>query len=705
MTGTSRALSRLGVAGLGAVMMFAGLVPFTATVANAAIASSVSLSPGDTAAVGECNAFTATVTPTGTSITVNIQEAVPSSTAIAGEAIGFCDPVTPPNTDTEGAVTAGPGTPGANTTAGGTAASPADAAHSCHNTAATDSTHTSNVSCNTTYTDANGDGKIVFGVASTTPGSMSVNAFGDNNSNGAQDVGEPGATSTKTWVANNPNASTDKISCTPTTATNPAGTTHTFTCTVTDANGVALAGATNVKFVITSGPDASAVPQNCTTTANGTGGTTTGQSTCQYLNNGTPGHDVITAYLEQNAIVGQQAGEPSTTITKDWVAAAPSTSQITVTCSTGQISSAANGTSGTDAACQEPLSAKNVTVTAKVTNGSPAQPVSGVVVQFALGPVGFAAQDANDTESITPTSCTTGSDGSCSTTFTDTVPKDGEQFKVTANLSRQGPSTASATATITYHQATDVEARNIAVLPDAASQPSGGAQAFVATVTDEFGNPVSGACVGWSESGPGRFSSSTQGPGCTQEDANGNFVGSWPTSCITAANGQCGTEVTSLSTETGAETITGSLLTNYQDTGGTPPFECQEVAGKSFGATDANAKTAGNCTDTGTVTWKTSTPPPPHGRQAVSVHLTCFSRHAHKVTCVAQLSKAIAGVTVIFRDGHGNKVGSDVTGSGGKARLHLRGLRSGSHHKYQAHAKRSSRTFSADSNFARVTVK
>src|SRR5438067_3027913 len=80
MTGTSRVLRRLGVAGLGAVVVYSGLVPLTALTANAISgpftatnATSVSLSAGDTAGVGTCNPFTITVGPAGSSVSVNIQ--------------------------------------------------------------------------------------------------------------------------------------------------------------------------------------------------------------------------------------------------------------------------------------------------------------------------------------------------------------------------------------------------------------------------------------------------------------------------------------------------------------------------------------------------------------------------------------------------------------------------------------------------------
>jgi len=720
MTGTSRALRRLGVTGLGAAIISVGLVPLTEIAANAAVvyptttATSVSLSPDtDTAAANACNPFTITVGgPANRSVSVNIQQSVPAATAgtAAGAVvIGFCQPLAAnPDSGPVTPVLAGPGTPGATTTA----ASPNPS--SCTNTALAANT-AGNVSCNTSYTDTNNDGSIVIGVTSNTAGSMSVNAFGDANANGAQDSGEPGDTSIKTWVANSQTATTDKITCTPATATNPTNSTHNFTCTVTDAAGNGLAGVTNVNYIVTSGPDATAVPTSCPTTANGTAGTTAGNTQCALVNNGQPGHDVIVVYLEQNSIVGQQSGEPSTTITKDWVQSASSGSTLSISCSPHQTATTpAAGTppTGATANCQEDVATKSVTITATATNGSPATPQAGVVITFDNPPtqVGGAA-DAGDTESVSPTTCVTNSSGTCTATFTDTSPVDGEVFNVVAHLTRQGQASATATATITYHTATSNEARNVTLAPKTATQPQGGSQDFLATVTDRFGNPVPNTCLGFNETGAGHFAN-TNTFACGVPPFGG-AAGTYDTQCVTSATGQCKVTVVSQTTESGIETVSVTIDANNYFSATT--VECTAPADRTY-ATGGNSTTtppgnasvgakAGNCTDSGVVTWKSSTPPPTTKRVVVNLKLACFSHHKHKVTCVGQLSKAISGVTVIFYNGHGNKIGSDVTGSAGKAKLHIRGLRSGSHHKYQAHAKRSSRTFAADSKIARVTVK
>jgi len=711
MTGTSKALKRLGVTGLGAAVMFAGLVPLTELAANAAAypittATSVSLSPdSDTAANGECNPFTVTIAPTNGSVSVNIQQSIPAAAAPTATTIGFCNPTTSPEGNST-VTQAGPEASAAGTT---TTAAVNGTCTNNNNTAAA----AGNVSCDTTYTDTNNDGKVTFGVTSNQPGTMSVTAFGDANGNGAADVGEAKDTSTKTWVVNNKNASSDKISCSPTSATNPAGAPagHTIKCVVTDANGNALAGADNVKFVVTSGPDTNATPQGCSTTTDGTAGSVPGESTCVLNNGGTPGHDVVSIYLEQNGVSGQQAGEPSTTVTKDWVLAAPSTSTLTISCSPNQTGSTAPP--GATANCTEPLTQNNVTLTALVQNGSPAQPVANVIVQFGQ-PVDIGGADAGDTESVSPTTCTTGANGQCSVTFNDTTPTNGEHVRVTGTLPTQGGGNPTATVDITYHAATRNEARNITVAPKTATQTSGGSQDFVATVTDRIGSPVPGVCVGFTEGGPGHFAN-TDTIACLVAPPF-STAGSYQTTCITSSAGQCTVTVVSQSTESGNETVTATIdANNYPGGAAGNRVECSAPADRTFTGTNNSTTTppgdpatgapAGNCSASGVVTWRTSTPPPPHRRVAISLKLSCFSHAKHHVTCVAQTRpSAYAGVKVIFYNGKGNRVGTDLTGRAGKAKLHLSGFKSGSKHRFQAHAKRSARTHSADSKQVVVKV-
>jgi len=706
MTGTSKALKRLGVAGLSTVLMTTGLAAFAATAANAAAATSVTLSPdADQAATGECNPFTATVNA-GSTITVNIQEAVPTNTAAAGTAIGFCNPTT----SAEGnptAATAGPGTAGSNTTAAGTAAPPATAANSCHNTAATTTT-ASNVSCNSTFTDvgAPADGKIIFGVASNTAGTMTVNAFGDTNANGAQDVNESGDQSTKTWVANNPNSNTNTVSCTPTSQANPTGSTANFTCTVKDSAGNGLAGQT-VHFGVSSGPQAGA-PSNatCGPTESGAGGTTVGKTpTCSYSNTtNTPGHDVINVWLDTNGTPGQQAGEPSTTITNDWVTASPTTSQLTVTCSPNPTGHFTDSVTDDSTECQDPLTQKTSTLTATVVNGTPAAPVSGVLVQwniiFNSTPVGDT-----DTETLSANSCLTDSSGKCSVTLTNNVPTENEDIDVEATLPRQGAGSLFAEGETYWTAPVKTDARNISVAPKTSSQTSGGSQTLEATVIDRFNNPVPGVLVDWTESGPGAF-------------RNQN-------TCRTDANGKCSVEVASLQPESGDETVTATI--DAPDSYGFGNrLECESAAGFSTtdkfdnynpnGGSGTNAKggnnpaltapNAGNCSDNATVSWS-GTAPPPH-KTKISASITCFSPKRHVLKCKVVESPAKAGLLVRFKRvtaSGKHSIGTDFTNSNGVAKLKLRHLKSHKVWRVMAHVYATSTTTGANTNTDGTRIK
>jgi len=717
MTGTSKALKRLGVAGLSAVVATVGLGTMTATSAFAAAQPGASTSVAldkhtDTAAVGTCNAFTATVNA-GSVLTVQIQQSLlasgPAPNAAPAHSIGFCTPTAPVANDSAGTgPVATPGTPGANTAVNANPAPPAAAnGGNCYNSTTPPAPPAANtsasVSCYSQFTDANNDGKIVFGVRSTDAGTMSIDAFGDTNAAGTigvHDVTEPGDAATKTWVANTPNASTNKITCTPATATNPAGTQHKFTCTVTDANGVAISGATNVNFQIASGPDAGISTTSpggsgatCSTTGNNNAGApanagtnTTGVSECSYTNNGTPGTDQITAYLEQNGQTGLQSGgtEPNTTISKTWVLPAPQTSVVSLDCSPNETQAASSTNSG-NSACTLPPSTKSATLTAKVVNGSPAAPVSGAVVTFTVAQTGGPV-DANDTEAVSPTSCTTDSSGTCTTTFTDSAPVNGEQWTVTASIPRQGAANDTATSTITFHTATEGEARNITVAPASASQQSGGVQAFTATVTDRFGGPIQGVCVAWTESGPGRFTGNSFTCGVTAEDANGNATQT-DAACLTAANGQCSVEVTSQPSEVGSETITASIRTNNTDFGGNPvAFECNAPAGFSYfngvgtftrvgttpnanGANNAQTGAkAGNCTAQGTVSWTAGAP-----TGAASVTVSAANGRTGKLETATATVKDASGAAVANQvvqfsvTGANNATGSATTNASGVA--------------------------------------
>jgi hypothetical protein len=163
------------------------------------------------------------------------------------------------------------------------------------------------------------------------------------------------------------------------------------------------------------------------------------------------------------------------------------------------------------------------------------------------------------------------------------------------------------------------------VQPKTGTQAPGGAQNFTATVTDRFGNPVQGVCVGWDlTSGPGHFANVVAD--CSYDYAQYQSSTSYDTTCLTRTNGQCTVQIVTGPAEAGTTVVTASL--DPAATGGysynysnATHNECQAPAGQTYSSdgTGSGSSTtpatapgapAGNCTDTGSVTWTTATASP-----------------------------------------------------------------------------------------------
>jgi hypothetical protein len=129
------------------------------------------------------------------------------------------------------------------------------------------------------------------------------------------------------------------IAFTPATATNPVGTSHTVTATVTstDAGGHPSPGpGVAIEFDVIAGPNTGQTshppspnltcsPSNCTTAANG-------QVSWTYTSNGTPGTDTIQAcFPDRPPVVHRTAGDEARqcrTVTKVWATATPSPTPV-----------------------------------------------------------------------------------------------------------------------------------------------------------------------------------------------------------------------------------------------------------------------------------------------------------------------------------------------------------------------------------------
>jgi beta-propeller repeat-containing protein len=161
------------------------------------------------------------------------------------------------------------------------------------------------------------------------PGMDAITAYADTDSDNVRDSGEPGAAATKTWVSGAP----ARLILAPKTATNPVGTQHCVTATVTDAFGNPTPDVT-VRFAVTG-----------SVTAGGSATTnSSGQAQFCYTGPALPGSDSISAYADTDNDAVQDLGEPGDTAAKSWVQPA-STPDCKVT-GGGQIT-AANGDKAT----------------------------------------------------------------------------------------------------------------------------------------------------------------------------------------------------------------------------------------------------------------------------------------------------------------------------------------------------------------------
>src|SRR3954464_15078826 len=174
MTRTSKALKRLGVAGLAVATIGAGVPAFFATAAQAAVPpTALSITPpSQTGAAGTCLNYTVTATDAasapsaGATITVTLRPDTTPSTPV--QDVDFC-------TATNGTSSPSPTAP-SNVTNGGVGAND-------QGTFITDST-----------------GKFTFGVISNQPGTANIQAFFDANNNGAFNAGEPQSQATANFA-------------------------------------------------------------------------------------------------------------------------------------------------------------------------------------------------------------------------------------------------------------------------------------------------------------------------------------------------------------------------------------------------------------------------------------------------------------------------------------------------------------------------
>jgi len=596
MSRTTTALKRLGVPGIAAVTMVAGLPLFLGT-ASAAHINRLELTPESTnEAAGVCVPFTAQLVfnqgqnPRVETIDVEITEA---SNAPAAQDITFC--TAPTNGVT-------PATPRGATADGGT-----DRAEFT--------------------TDANG--RVTFGIVSNTSATTSstsnqtltIRAFyevdGSPNNNNRFDAGEFTDTSTATFTAGgapNSNANQDAArdvevvaAGEPASSTSTAtitnnndtdsvveGETRTYRVAVRGANGERLAGVTVSFSVASSSSDSAATRGPATFGVTDNDGIATGSITFPVRTGTADTQDTVTFFVNQSN--GQTAGrdqvttsggEPADTLVvtvrdaggqqNRTITLTPESETFTGTERSATFTAIVDDprTTGADSATAGTL------VAFTVTGGSGDETVVVNGGQRTSG--GFD----NECTTVTNTAGTDANDSRCDITVNDPTPTTGQVLTVTANI--RGTS-QSDTSTLTFVNRPQ-DARFIALTPETVTVAPNTAQQLVATVTDVDGRPVRGVEVTFTETGAGAFRN-----------------GSSTVVTTTDANGRATVETLSLPGETGTQTVTATITTtgtqcSQRANQGTDP------QGNALNSTN-NTGAAGVCADSSTVTFGAASPSP-----------------------------------------------------------------------------------------------
>jgi len=572
-------------------------------------------------------------------------------------------------------------------------------------------------------------------------GSISILAYADQNANNTKDGAEPSATATQNYVtAPNQNEVVSTLAVTPTSTNASPGDGIDFTVTASNAKGV-VPGAT-VSYVVKDSQGATKTTDLDSNNCNVTG--QDGTTDC-FVVAPTPttspasnGPYTVTFFVRQASGAGASApagSEPTTSATiNEFSTPAGTTPAVAVSCG------GATTNRYTSSACNEPGNATSETFTANVTDSastaSTKPPMAGELLDWTVevytptcgGPQDWECYSflgGGGSTATFPTKsggkqfptvgaqtgkatfsnnaqCVTDASGSCSVTLTlSEAAQDGTLFRVFSQVHDTGQS---GEAQVQFANQFFPDATNIAIAPPSQPATTGQSKVVTAKVTNQFGQGYNNTC--WNS-----CSNASDAIDVTYTITGAGTFSDGTTTKTVSTTDQGLAQVAVISSGSGTSTVSASMSPNGSDctvAAGTVVannYADDEYPGYN-GNADPTAK-AGNCSAQATVTWTkaSTTPPPTTGRQGVSVKLACFSHRVHRVTCVAQLSKNIGGVTVVFWDNHGNKIGTDVTNRFGHARIHLHGLKSHVKHRYQAHAKKSSKTRSAWSRFATVFVK
>ena len=289
----------------------------------------------------------------------------------------------------------------------------------------------------------------------TTPGVDSIGAFADTDGDGFQDPDEPGNSASKAWVA----AAPASVGLTPSSAEGPVGTSHTVTAAVADGLANPVGGVT-VRFSV--GGAVSANDQ-CVTGPDG-------RCAVSYTGPTAPGADTITAFADTDGNGLHDAGEPSGSATKTWVAGAPATVVLAPPSAVSAV-----GTTHT------------VLASVADTFGNA---TAGIAVRFAVGGAATASG-----------SCTTDGGGRCAVSYQGPTTPGTDTILAFADTDGDGAQDADEPAGAATKTWVAGAPSTVAVAPDAATSPVGTEHCVTATVADSFGNPNAGALVRFAVAG------------------------------------------------------------------------------------------------------------------------------------------------------------------------------------------------------------
>ncbi|MDQ3957464.1 MAG: Ig-like domain-containing protein, partial [Actinomycetota bacterium] len=446
---------------------------------------------------------------------------------------------------------------------------------------------------------------------------------------------------------------------------NPTGTAHTVTCTVTNSFGNLSSGAiVDVEATGPSDPDAGNTPASpdftCTTNANGvctfthgpggvgtsnTPGTTLYRAWIDADNNNTS-NEADTAEGRDEAATPGTRPEPDNTdvVNKTWVGP-PSAVTVAPTSDTASVGSCNAFTFTVRDSAGAPVEGARLDVEQRHAragnNTANDEPTVSFCTPSAGGNISQVDEQRGDLRPPTESPDNLGTAGgeTSGTTNANGVITIG--IRVDAGAGSDGTGTVTvvgfvettdnddpdtnepaATATKTW---IIPEARTIDCEPEVATNRTGVTQTVVCTVFDRFGEPVAGEGVTFTETGPGDLTSAT--------------------TATTDANGRA--QVTATSLAPGSQTVTGTLT---DDLSGNEPNEVDEC---DRGANDPAGAPGGVCADSVTLTWTQATP--------FSVTLDpaeSFNRpgdpHTFLVTVRDQAGNPVAGVALTWtEDGAG----------------------------------------------------